>query len=243
MSFINSLLKVFVGDKTKKDLKILQPIVDKVRSFEEEMGALSLDQLREKTNSFKTKIKESVKIHTDKIDQLNTEIESANIDRKEQIYKEIDLLNDEVYNTSEEVLNEIQAEAFAVVKETEKRFTDNTTLKVKATPNDRELSTRDYVNLDGDYAIWSNTWDAAGLEIVWNMVPYDVQLIGGSVLHQGKIAEMMTGEGKTLVATLPIYLNALTGKGVHVVTVNDYLAKRDAKWMGPIFEFHGLTID
>ena len=243
MSFINSLLKVFVGDKTKKDLKILQPIVDKVRSFEEEMGALSLDQLREKTNSFKTKIKESVKIHTDKIDQLNTEIESANIDRKEQIYKEIDLLNDEVYNTSEEVLNEIQAEAFAVVKETEKRFTDNTTLKVKATPNDRELSTRDYVNLDGDYAIWSNTWDAAGLKIVWNMVPYDVQLIGGSVLHQGKIAEMMTGEGKTLVATLPIYLNALTGKGVHVVTVNDYLAKRDAKWMGPIFEFHGLTID
>jgi preprotein translocase subunit SecA len=243
MSFINSLLKVFVGNKTKKDLKILQPIVDKVRSFEEEMESLSLDQLREKTNEFKSKIRESVKNHTDKIDQLNTEIESANIDRKEEIYKEIDLLNDEVYNISEEVLGEIEAEAFAVIKETEKRFTDNTTLKVKATPYDRELSTRDYVNLDGDHAIWNNSWDAAGMPITWNMVPYDVQLIGGAVLHQGKIAEMMTGEGKTLVATLPIYLNALSGKGVHVVTVNDYLAKRDSKWMGPIFEFHGLTID
>ena len=243
MSFINSLLKVFVGNKTKKDLKILQPIVDKVRSYDEEMGGLTLDQLRDKTQAFKAKIKESAKIHTDKIDQLNKEIESANIDRKEEIYKEIDLLNDEVYNTSEEVLNEIQAEAFAVIKETEKRFTENITLKVKATPYDRELSTRDYVNLDGDYAIWNNSWDAAGMPITWNMVPYDVQLIGGAVLHQGKIAEMMTGEGKTLVATLPIYLNALTGKGVHVVTVNDYLAKRDSKWMGPIFEFHGLSID
>jgi len=243
MSFINSLLKVFVGNKTKKDLKILQPIVDKVRAFEEEMEALSIDQLREKTNEFKSKIGESVKNHTEKIDQLNTEIESASIDRKEEIYKEIDLLNDEVYNISEEVLSEIQAEAFAVIKETERRFTNNTTLKVKATPFDRELSTRDYVNLDGDYAIWNNSWDAAGLPIIWNMIPYDVQLIGGAVLHQGKIAEMMTGEGKTLVATLPIYLNALSGKGVHVVTVNDYLAKRDSKWMGPIFEFHGLTID
>ncbi len=243
MSFINSVLKVFVGNKTKKDLKILQPIVDKVRSYDKQMNSLTLDQLRAKTLAFKAKIKESTKIHTDKIDQLNEEIESANIDRKEEIYKEIDLLNDEVYNTSEEVLNEIQAEAFAVIKETEKRFTDNTTLKVKATSYDRELSTRDYVNLDGDYAIWNNSWDAAGMPITWNMVPYDVQLIGAAVLHQGKIAEMMTGEGKTLVATLPIYLNALTGKGVHIVTVNDYLAKRDAKWMGPIFEFHGLTID
>ncbi|MCF6297863.1 MAG: preprotein translocase subunit SecA, partial [Flavobacteriaceae bacterium] len=167
----------------------------------------------------------------------------ASVDRKEEIYKEIDLLKDEEYKVSEALLNDIQAEAFAVMKETARRFTDNTTLKVKATPFDRELSAKDYVNLDGDYAIWNNNWDASGMPITWNMVHYDVQLIGGSVLHQGNIAEMMTGEGKTLVATLPIYLNALTGNGVHVVTVNDYLAKRDSAWMGPVFEFHGLTID
>ena len=243
MSLLNSLLKVFVGNKTKKDLKLLQPIVEKVRSFEAEMEALTIDQLREKTVAFKTKISEANKVHTEKIEELNGELETATVDRKEEIYKEIDLLNDEVYNTSEAILNEIQPEAFAVIKETAKRFTNNTSLKVTATPYDRELSARDYVDLDGDFAIWQNSWDAAGLAITWDMVHYDVQLIGGSVLHQGKIAEMMTGEGKTLVATLPIYLNALTGKGVHVVTVNDYLAKRDSKWMGPIFEFHGLTID
>ncbi len=243
MSFLNSVIKVFVGDKKKKDLKLLQPIVDKVRSFDTAMTALTLDQLREKTAEFKSKIEEATKPSQDKIDQLNTEIETANIDRKEEIYKEIDLLKDESYEASEIVLNEIQPEAFAVVKETAKRFTNNTSLKVKATPFDRELSVNDYVNLDGDYAIWSNSWNASSMEVTWDMVHYDVQLIGGSVLHQGNIAEMMTGEGKTLVATLPIYLNALTGNGVHVVTVNDYLAKRDAKWMGPIFEFHGLSID
>ncbi|MDH3322404.1 MAG: preprotein translocase subunit SecA, partial [Flavobacteriaceae bacterium] len=243
MNFLNSVLKVFVGDKNKKDLKLLQPIVDKVRAFDQSIGALTIDELRYKTVEFKNKINEATKPFQDKIDLLNTEIETANIDRKEEIYKEIDQLRDEAYDASEIVLNEIQPEAFAVIKETAKRFTNNTSLKVKATPNDRELSVNDYVNLDGDYAIWSNSWDAAGMAITWDMVHYDVQLIGGSVLHQGNIAEMMTGEGKTLVATLPIYLNALTGKGVHVVTVNDYLAKRDARWMGPIFEFHGLTID
>ena len=243
MNFLNSVLKAFVGDKNKKDLKILQPIVNKVRSFDSAMSALTLDQLRDKTAEFKNKINEATKPFQDKIDTLNTEIETANIDRKEEIYKEIDTLKDEAYSASEIVLNDIQAEAFAVVKETAKRFTNNTSLKVKATPFDRELSVNDYVNLDGDYAIWSNNWDASGMEITWNMIHYDVQLIGGSVLHQGNIAEMMTGEGKTLVATLPIYLNALTGNGVHVVTVNNYLAKRDAKWMGPIFEFHGLSID
>ena len=243
MSFLNSVLKVFVGDKKKKDLKLLQPIVDKVRSFDNEMDSLSIDQLREKTLSFKNKINEATKPFYENIDQLKIDIQTANIDRKEEIYKEIDQLKDDAYQASEVVLNEIQAEAFAVIKETEKRFVNNSTLKVKATPFDRELSAKDYVNLDGDNAIWSNTWDAAGKPITWDMIPYDVQLIGGSVLHQGNIAEMMTGEGKTLVATLPIYLNALTGNGVHVVTVNDYLAKRDAAWMGPIFEFHGLTID
>ncbi len=244
MSFINSVLKVFVGDKNKKDLKELQPIVDAVRSFDSKMQALSIDQLREKTLEFKQKIKEGTKEFDDKIAELNTEIESANIDRKEEIYKEIDLLKEEAYQASENVLKDITAEAFAVVKETATRFKQNQTLEVTATQYDRELSaTNDYVTLDGEKAIWKNSWDAAGKPIIWDMIPYDVQLIGGSVLHQGRIAEMMTGEGKTLVATLPLYLNALTGRGVHVVTVNDYLAKRDSAWMGPIFEFHGLTID
>ncbi len=244
MSLINSVLKVFVGDKKKKDLKLLQPIVDKVNTFENELSNLSIDELRNKTAEFKKKIAAAVQPSEDKIAEFTKEIETAHIDRKEEIYKEIDLLKDEVYNTTEAVLNEISAEAFAVVKETCKRFVNNTSLKVTATPFDRELSaTHEHITLDGEYAIWQNSWDAAGKPITWDMVHYDVQLIGGSVLHQGKIAEMMTGEGKTLVATLPIYLNALPGKGVHVVTVNDYLAKRDAAWMGPIFEFHGLSID
>ena len=243
MNFLNSVLKAFVGDKSKKDMKLLQPLVDKVRSFDQEMEKLDLDQLRGKTLQFKERITASVQPFQDKIDELLKEIETAGIDRKENIYKEIDVLKDEAYLASENTLNEIQPEAFAVIRETEKRFVNNTKLKVKATPYDRELSAKDYVTLDGDYAIWNNHWNAAGKPIIWDMIPYDVQLIGGAVLHQGKIAEMMTGEGKTLVATLSIYLNALTGNGVHVVTVNDYLAKRDAAWMGPIFEFHGLTID
>ncbi|MEN8124646.1 MAG: preprotein translocase subunit SecA [Bacteroidota bacterium] len=244
MSLLNSVLKVFVGDKKKKDLKILQPIVDNVRTFDKEMEDLTIDQLREKTNLFKQKINDAVTEYEDKIVQLKNEAETANIDRKEEIYSEIDNLEDESYQITEKILNEIQAEAFAVVKETAKRFNNNKLLKVKATPFDRELSgIRSNISLDGEYAIWENSWDAAGKPITWDMVHYDVQLIGGSVLHQGKISEMMTGEGKTLVATLPLYLNALPGKGVHVVTVNDYLAKRDAAWMGPIFEFHGLSID
>ncbi|MDF1518033.1 MAG: preprotein translocase subunit SecA, partial [Lutibacter sp.] len=176
--------------------------------------------------------------------KLKEEVTEANIDRKEEIYGEIDNLEDDLYLASEKTLNEIMPEAFAVVKETAKRFTQNKFLTVTATPFDRELSaTRDNVVLENDKAIWANKWDAQGKEVTWDMVHYDVQLIGGSVLHQGKIAEMMTGEGKTLVSTLPVYLNALTGKGVHLVTVNDYLAKRDAAWMGPIFEFHGLRVD
>ena len=243
MSFLNSVLKAFVGDKKKKDLKLLQPLVDKVRSFDKEMSILSIDELRGKTSTFKKAIGEATQPFEDQVEALHKEIETAGIDRKEAIYKEIDQLKDEAYEASEKVLNEIQPEAFAVMRETAKRFSENTTLKVKATAFDRELSVHDYVTLDGDHAIWSNTWDAAGKPITWDMVHYDVQLIGGAVLHQGNIAEMMTGEGKTLVATLPIYLNAITGNGVHVVTVNNYLAKRDAAWMGPIFEFHGLSID
>ncbi len=244
MSLLNSILSVFVGDKRKKDLKQLQPIVNEVNAFNKQFENMSLDGLRDKTHQFKQKIKEARQGLEDRIEILKSEVETAGIDRKEEIYKEIDSLEDEVYKTTEKVLNEIQAEAFALVRETARRFYHNSTLSVNATPYDRELSgKKSYVSLEGDKALWSNSWDAAGKPIVWDMIHYDVQLIGGAVLHQGKITEMMTGEGKTLVATLPIYLNALAGRGVHVVTVNDYLAKRDAAWMGPIFEFHGLTID
>src|SRR5690606_31713508 len=173
------------------------------------------------------------------------EVESSNdIDRNEEIYAEIDKLNEEAYKISEKTLNDILPEAFAVVKETAKRFAANETLSVLATEFDRKLSgDKDYVTLEGDKAIWNNSWDAAGKEVTWDMVHYDVQLIGGIALHQGKVAEMQTGEGKALVATLPLYLHALAGNGVHLVTVTDYLAKRDSAWMAPLFEFHGMTVD
>ncbi|KAF9660334.1 preprotein translocase subunit SecA [Tenacibaculum sp. ZH5_bin.1] len=244
MSVLNSIIKLFVGDKQQKDLKSLQPIVEKVRSFENSLNNLSNDELRAKTIEFKSKIKDATKFFNDKIAELEEEAKKADIDRQEEIYTEIDKLKDEAYEASEAVLLDIMPEAFAVVKETAKRFANNTELEVTATPFDRELSaTREHITLEDDKAFWANSWDAAGKEVIWDMIHYDVQLIGGSVLHQGKIAEMMTGEGKTLVSTLPVYLNALTGNGVHVVTVNDYLAKRDRAWMAPIFEFHGLSTD
>ncbi len=244
MSVLNSIIKLFVGDKQQKDLKSLQPIVEKVRSFENSLNSLSNDELRAKTIEFKSKIKDATKSFNDKIAELEEEAKNADIDRQEDIYTEIDKLKDEAYEASEAVLLDIMPEAFAVVKETAKRFTSNTEIEVTATPFDRELSaTREHITLEDDKAFWANSWDAAGKEVIWDMIHYDVQLIGGSVLHQGKIAEMMTGEGKTLVSTLPVYLNALTGNGVHVVTVNDYLAKRDRAWMAPIFEFHGLSTD
>jgi preprotein translocase subunit SecA len=244
MSILNSVLKIFVGDKKKSDLKLLQPIIAKVNSFENEISKLTNDELRSKTIYFKQKISDGTLEITSKINDLNEEAHNANVDRKEEIYAEIDELEDLRYEASEKILEDLMPEAFAVVKETAKRFVENETITVTATPFDRELSaTRDNINLKNDKAIWANSWNAQGKEVTWDMVHYDVQLIGGSVLHQGKIAEMMTGEGKTLVSTLPVYLNALTGKGVHVVTVNDYLAKRDAAWMGPIFEFHGLSVD
>ena len=244
MSVLNSILKLFVGDKQQKDLKSLQPIVEKVKSFENSLNDLSNDDLRAKTIEFKSKIKDATKSFTDKIIVLEEEVLTANIDRQEDIYTEIDKLKDDSYQASEAVLLDIMPEAFAVVKETAKRFTKNKEIEVTATAFDRELSaTREHVTLEDNKALWANSWDAAGKEVTWDMIHYDVQLIGGSVLHQGKIAEMMTGEGKTLVSTLPVYLNALTGNGVHVVTVNDYLAKRDRAWMAPIFEFHGLSTD
>jgi preprotein translocase subunit SecA len=245
MSFLNSVLKVFVGDKSKQDVKAIMPLVEQIKSFEAQIESLTHDELRDKTIEFKSRIAEVRKASEEQIVKLQEEADnSEDIDRKEQIYQEIDALKDTSYEVTKVLLNELLPEAFAVVKETTKRFVNNTEITVKATSFDRELSgTKTYVTLDNDDAIWSNSWDAAGKPITWDMVHYDVQLIGGIALHQGKIAEMQTGEGKTLVATLPVYLNALTGKGVHLVTVNDYLAKRDSAWMAPIFEFHGLSVD
>ncbi len=245
MSILNKVIKAFVGDKSKKDVKQLQPLVDKIKSFETLLEELDNDALREKTNTFKSRLEADSKSLNEQIEALQEQVKvSDDIDKNEDIYAEIDKLNEEVYKISEATLNDILPEAFAVVKETAKRFVANETLTVTASEYDRKLSgTKDYVSLDGDKAIWKNSWDAAGKEVTWDMVHYDVQLIGGIALHQGKIAEMQTGEGKTLVATLPMYLNALAGKGCHLVTVNDYLAKRDSAWMAPLFEFHGLSVD
>lgn len=245
MSLLNSVLKAFVGDKAKKDVKELRPLVDEIHTFEAALSTLSHDELRNKTLEFKDKIKASRADIDQRITELKAEAEASNdIDRNEDIYTEVDSLKVKGYEVTEKILSEILPEAFAVVKETAKRFTNNTTITVTASEFDRTLSaSKDYVTLEGDNAVWKNSWDAAGKEVTWDMVHYDVQLIGGIALHQGKIAEMHTGEGKTLVATLPVYLNALTGNGVHLVTVNDYLARRDSAWMGPLFEFHGLSID
>jgi len=244
MKILDNIIKTFVGDKKKKDLKILLPVVEEVRSFESAITVLSNDELRGKTIEFKKRIQDGIQEINDHIKELESQIEGAGLDDKEDLYNQIDKLNDEAYEKSEVILGEIQAEAFAVMKETASRFFHNEEIEVAATPYDRELSeSHSFVSLSNDNAVWSNAWDAMGKAVVWDMIHYDVQLIGGSVLHQGKIAEMMTGEGKTLVSTLPIYLNALTEKGVHVVTVNDYLAKRDAAWMGPLFQFHGMTVD
>jgi preprotein translocase subunit SecA len=245
MGLLDSVLKLFVGDKTKQDIKQIQPLINKILEIEPQISTLTIDELREKTVEFKNRIASAKASLVKQIDELKIKAnEEEDIDAREDIYSKIDELEDQAYQIGEDILAEILPEAFAVVKETARRFNDNQTLKVVATARDRELSgQKDYVQLEGDHALWSNSWDAAGKAIIWDMVHYDVQLMGGTTLHQGKIAEMQTGEGKTLVATLPVYLNALTGNGVHVVTVNDYLAKRDSAWIGPLFEFHGLSID
>ena len=242
---LGKILKLFVGDKSKKDLKLINPIIEKIHSFEQFMNSLSNDELRAQTNEFKNQISNSIAEINSQIDKIKKEIEEVtDFDKKEGLFGQIDKLNEEAYNVSEDTLNEILPKAFAVVKETAKRFVENKEVIVEANDNDIELSSRkDYIQVKNNKSYWKNTWDAAGKNIVWDMVHYDVQLIGGVAMHQGKIAEMQTGEGKTLVATLPVYLNALTGRGVHLVTVNDYLAKRDSAWMSPIFEFHGLSVD
>ncbi len=245
MSFINSIIKVFVGDKSQKDVKATQPYINKIKAIEPTIAALSHDQLRAKTAEFKIRIKQARSEKDSKIEALKIEVEAiADVDAREDLYNAIDALEKEAYEISEKTLLEILPEAFAVIKETANRFKNNTQIVVQATEKDRMFSAeKSYINLVGDTAVWANSWNAAGKEITWDMVHYDVQLIGGIVLHEGKISEMQTGEGKTLVATLPLYLNALTGNGVHLVTVNDYLAKRDSTWKAPLFEFHGMSVE
>ena len=245
-NIIEKILKGFLGDKNKKDVKELHKYADKVLEAEKQIEKLSHDELRAKSDEFRAKLKKATLSQKQEIEELKQKIESIkDFEEKEILYDQIDTLNKDAYEIEEKILLDILPEAFAVVKQTAKRFAANSEIEVTATQFDRELSaTKSYVELvDEVNAKWKNSWDAAGKEVVWDMVHYDVQLIGGTALHQGKIAEMQTGEGKTLVATLPVYLNALTGRGVHLVTVNDYLARRDSTWMAPIFEFHGLSVD
>lgn len=242
----NFLTKLF-GSKSQRDLKELNPILSKCLEAYDQVTKLSNDELRAKTVEFKNLIKQTVASEQSQLDSLQQRIENEfemSIDEKQKIYTQIEELEKKIYDKTQSVLDKILPQAFAVVKETAKRFTENEKVEVTATEYDKYLSTiKDNVNISGDKAYFDKVWIAGGTPMEWNMVHYDVQLIGGTVLHQGKIAEMATGEGKTLVATLPIYLNALPGKGVHVVTVNDYLAKRDSEWMGMLFEFHGLRVD
>ena len=246
MAGLLGILGKLFGNKYDKDVKEITPLVDKINEEFSKLSSLSNNELREKTTEFKKQISDFISEEKSKIETLKekSNLTETKTEEKEELYKEIDALEKTVIDKIEKILNTVLPQAFAVVKETAKRFTENESIDVTASKNDTELAaTKDFVSINGDTATYQTTWDAAGTEIKWDMIHYDVQLIGGIVLHQGKIAEMQTGEGKTLSATLPIYLNALTGLGVHLVTVNNYLAKRDALWMGPLFQFHGLSID
>ena len=247
IGIINKAIGGIFGSKKDRDLKDLTPFVAKVNGEFAKLQALSNDELRAKTDDFKSRIATHLKDIEEEISGLEAKAESdpeMDLQEKEEIYRNIDRLKKDRNKQTEEVLLELLPEAFAVVKETAKRYTENEELEVNATEHDKNLAAKkDNVRIDGDKAFYSRSWMAAGNMVTWNMVHYDVQLIGGMVLHQGKIAEMATGEGKTLVATLPLYLNALAGRGVHMVTVNDYLARRDSEWNGPVFEFLGLTVD
>ena len=245
MSLLNSILKVFIPNKSKKDLREAEPIVKKIHEKGFDLEKLNNDQLRSVKTDLKKQITDLKKPFQSKIDEIKKIIsKSTNIDENEKNYNKIDKIEGEYLDQLDLLLDKILPTAFALVKETAKRFASNKYIEVSCSDMDAEYAnTKNYVSIKNDKAIWSNTWDAAGKEIIWDMVHYDVQLIGGIALHKGKIAEMQTGEGKTLVATLPVFLNALTGNGVHLVTVNDYLAKRDCTWMAPIFEFHGFRID
>jgi len=243
MGFADFLTSLF-GNKSQRDLKEINPYVDQIKAVYPEIERLSHDELRAKTAEIRQQIQDYVADEKNKIEELKAKIETLEIDQREELWSEIDKLEKEVMDKYEEVLDKVLPEVFSIVKETARRFTQNEDVVVTATDFDRELAeTHDFVDIDGDNAIYHNHWIAGGNEIVWDMIHYDVQLFGGTVLHKGKIAEMATGEGKTLVGTLPVFLNALTGNGVHVVTVNDYLAKRDSEWMGPIYMFNGLSVE
>ena len=242
----NSILKSLFGDKSTRDMKLIQPLVEKVKAVYPEVEKLDNDSLRARTQEIRHMVQSSAQSQRDQIAELKSKIEDTPIDEREGIFNQVDKLEKEILDIYEQKLNEVMPEVFAIVKETARRFAQNEQTVVTATDFDRELAAdprKDFITIDGDKAIYHNHWTAGGNDLKWEMVHYDVQLFGGVVLHQGKIAEMATGEGKTLVATLPVFLNALTGNGVHVVTVNDYLAKRDSEWMGPLYEFHGLSVD
>ena len=242
----NKILRSLFGDKSSRDMKLIQPLVEKVKAVYPEVQKLDNDALRQRTKDIQRFVQDSAQQQKADIDKLKATIEETPIDERADIFAQIDKLEKEVLDIYEQSLNEVMPEVFAIVKETARRFAENEETVVTATDFDRELAAdprKDFITIDGDKAIYHNHWTAGGNDLKWEMVHYDVQLFGGTVLHQGKIAEMATGEGKTLVATLPVFLNALTGNGVHVVTVNDYLAKRDSEWMGPLYMFNGLSVD
>ena len=241
---LSDILKSLFGNKSSRDLKKIMPIVNQIKAIYPEIDALDIDALRQRTADIRQMLKDSVQDKRDEIDRIKVEIEALDYEEREPLWKKIDDIQKEILDVLEDKLNEVLPTVFAIVKSTARRFAENETITVTATQLDRDLAAqgKDFVSIDGDKAIYTNHWLAGGNEIKWDMIHYDVQLIGGIVLHQGKIAEMATGEGKTLVATLPVFLNGLTGNGVHVVTVNDYLAKRDSEWMGPLYMFHGMTV-
>ena len=242
----NKILKSLFGDKSSRDMKLIQPLVEKVKAVSPKVEALDNDALRQRTKELQHQVQSSATEQKNHIAELKAKIEDTPIDERADIFAQIDKIEKEVLDIYEKALDEVMPEVFAIVKETARRFAENEETIVTATDFDRELAAdprKDFITIDGDKAIYHNHWTAGGNDLKWEMVHYDVQLFGGVVLHQGKIAEMATGEGKTLVATLPVFLNALTGNGVHVVTVNDYLAKRDSEWMGPLYMFHGLSVD
>ena len=240
----NDFLSSIFGNKSTRDMKEIQPWVNKVKAVYPEIEKLDNDALRAKTQELKTYIRNSAAEQRAKVDELKAKVESTELEEREALFNQIDKIEKEILDIYEKALDEVLPTAFAIVKDTARRFSENEEIVVTATDFDRELAaTKDFVRIEDDKAIYVNHWQAGGNEVTWNMVHYDVQLFGGVVLHKGKIAEMATGEGKTLVATLPVFLNALTGNGVHVVTVNDYLSKRDSEWMGPLYMFHGLSVD
>ena len=242
----NKILRSLFGDKASRDMKLIQPVVEQVKAAYPAVQQLDNDQLRQRTKEIQRQVQDSAKEQKEEIEKLKATIEDTPIDERADIFAKIDKIEKEVLDIYEDALNKVLPEVFAIVKETARRFAENEETIVTATDFDRELAAdprKDFITIDGDKAIYHNHWTAGGNDLKWEMVHYDVQLFGGTVLHQGKIAEMATGEGKTLVATLPVFLNALTGNGVHVVTVNDYLAKRDSEWMGPLYMFHGLSVD